>query len=204
MTGRLVLAGLTGAIGSGKSLVAGVFRELGAQVVDADAVSRELLEREAAGWQAIRQAFGERFFTLAHNLDRAKLRSAIFNDKALRTRVDALLHPLIRRKIKEICGLAAKEAGNGTLLIVVEVPLLYEAGWQDDFDVVVVVNAARAICLDRIKARDKVTARAGERALAAQMDIEKKVSLADHVIDNSGDVQATRRQIEVLVKKLIG
>jgi dephospho-CoA kinase len=199
---------LTGAMGSGKSLVAEIFREQGARIVDADEISRSLLEPDALGWRAIRAEFGDRFFNAGLTVDRKKLRAAIFNDEPLRNKVNSILHPLIRHAINDICLNEAGFKSNQTdvigrsLITVVEVPLLFEVGWQEDFDLIIVVSADDETCLTRVMSRDGVDRQAALAAFATQMGLAEKARMADHVIDNSGDIAATARQVKKLYVSL--
>jgi dephospho-CoA kinase len=195
MSGKGLRIGLTGSIGTGKSRVAELFKAHGARVIDADQIGRLILEPGKKGWQALQAAFGERFFNSDQTVDRQKLRSAIFTDRTLRTELDKLLHPLIRQEIELACQEEAE-------LTVVEIPLLYETGWQEDFDLVVVVAADDQRCLSRIMARDGVSRPEAKQALAAQMGIKEKVALADHVIDNNGAWSDTVSQVDGLINKL--
>lgn len=204
----LVLA-LTGGIGSGKSSVAELFQAHGAQLISADQVARELLEPGALGWLSLRAELAGRFFDAAGRVDRVALRRAIFSDAALRARVDRLLHPLIRARIAELVGGAGRMARpNPTRSpvyrgIVVEVPLLFEAGWQDDFGWVVVVRSDDEQAVRRLMARDLVSRPEAEAALATQMPMREKIARADQVIDNRGDLAATALQVAQLIERLI-
>ncbi|MFO7604683.1 MAG: dephospho-CoA kinase [Desulfurivibrionaceae bacterium] len=199
---------LTGPIGSGKSTVADLFRAQGARVVDADQIARRLLEPSEPGWRALRKEFGDYFFNAERTVDRQKLRENIFRDPAIRKKVDSLLHPLIRTAINENClkAIGTDQDFSNQVdvppLTVVEVPLLYEVGWQDDFDLVIVITADEELCLDRVMARDGVDRAAALAAFSAQMSPAGKVGMADYVIDNSGDIEATARQVKKLYDKL--
>lgn len=199
MTEKNLLIGLTGGIGSGKSRVAELFMAHGAQVIDADQIGRLILEPGEKGWQALQTAFGSRFLEIDQTINRQKLRSAIFSDRALREEVDNLLHPLIREDIIRVC---CDNQGQVRQLRLVEVPLLYEAGWQKDFDLVVVVAADKETCLTRIMARDGVNRHEAEQALAAQMNIQEKVARADIVINNGGAWSDTVAQVDELIREL--
>jgi len=205
----LPLLALTGGIGTGKSTVAELFRQHGALVISADLVSRELLEPKAAGWGKIHQEFGGRFFDATGRLDRATLRQAIFADPALRRRLDSLLHPLIRSRIGELVAGAAGAAwpvASKTPVfpgIVVEVPLLYEAGWQDDFGCVVVVRSEEEQAVLRLMGRDQLSRGEALAALAAQLPLAEKLAWADLVIDNRGELAATARQVAELIARLM-
>jgi len=197
----LTVIGLTGGMASGKSAAAAVLREaLGCERIDADQVCRELLAPGQTGWLAMAAEFGDLFFLGNQNLDRVRLRRELFQDEVLRRRLDHLLHPLVKEAIANRLA-AINMTGS---LVVVEVPLLFEAGWQDEFDVVVVVSAGPEQCLARLMRRDQVPRGEAEAALAAQWPLAEKARRARHVIDNSGDWPATRRQLLVLAELLAG
>ncbi|MEN8135679.1 MAG: dephospho-CoA kinase [Thermodesulfobacteriota bacterium] len=209
---------LTGAMGAGKSRVAALFRELGARVVDADEVSRRLLEPHAMGWSALATEFGDRFFQIDLTVDRIKLRAAIFSDEDLRNKVNSVMHPLIKEAINEICAgeICAGEICAGELgvkadslndavrskITIVEVPLLFEVGWQGDFDRVIVVTADEETCLKRVMRRDGVERSSALAAFATQMSLAEKAGMADHVIDNNGVLAETARQVKELYLSL--
>lgn len=205
---HLPLLALTGGIASGKSAVADLFRGHGALVLSADLVGRELLEPGAPGWLILHEEFGGHFDDVSGRLDRGALRRAIFGDAGLRARVDSLLHPLIRMRIAElVAGAEGAVLPIPTLRptfagTVVEVPLLYEVGWQSDFACVVVVWADHRQALARLMARDHVDQAAAEAAIAAQLPLAEKIARADMVIDNRGDLRDTARQVAQLIERL--
>jgi len=187
---------ITGGMGSGKSSVAACLCEIsGARGLNADTVCRQLLEPGAPGWLAVRGAFGERFFLADLQLDRPRLRKVLFADHEFRRELDALLHPLVR---KEIAAWLGKESGHlfpAPARFVVEVPLLYEAQWEQDFSQVVVVYADEQACLRRIMLRDRISEAEAQKALATQMPLPAKALRAPHVIDNSGPWPDTALQV---------
>lgn len=191
---------VTGGMGSGKSSVAAYLCEItGARSLNADTLCRELLAPEAAGWLAVRTAFGERFFLADQHLDRPLLRRVLFEDHEFRQAINALLHPLVRNEIadrieQEIGRLSAAEAQSQTRFVV-EVPLLYEAHWEHDFSRIVVAYADAEACRRRIMLRDRISEAEAEKAMAAQMSLAHKALLADYVIDNSGPWSNTCLQI---------
>lgn len=198
---RRASVAVTGGIATGKSRVAACLAELsGAGRLDADAVCRDLLRPNAAGWRALRQEIGSNFFWPDGELDRPRFREHLFADTALRERVNGLLHPLAREAMHWQAE-AWLAAGTYSRLVV-EVPLLFEAGWQADYHQVVVVTALPEVCLRRLMARDGVSRQDAMQAMAAQMPLEEKVRLADWAIDNSGDWDATRHRIEALLPDL--
>lgn len=190
---------ITGGMGSGKSSVAAYLCELGgAKGFSADTICRQLLEPEAQGWLALRTAFDDRFFLQDQQLDRPLLRKVLFENQEFRHELNGLLHPLVR---SEIAGCLEREMDRlpeAQARFVVEVPLLYEAHWEDDFSHVVVVYADGPTCLRRLMLRDGISEAEAKQAFAAQMPLEHKARLADHVIDNSGSWPDTCLQIEHL------
>ena len=191
--------GLTGGIGSGKSSVAAwIKNNCGWRYIDADAVVRSLLEPKAAGWRSLKNILGQEFFDSQGALKRELLRSVIFKDKDLRRGVEQAVHPLVLEKIKaEIDGCRA-----GDKKMLVEVPLLYEAGWQKYFDAVIVVYAEPELCLQRVKERDGVSGSEASVAIAAQIPLKEKIEMADYVIDNSGSWPETIMKLDRLLTSL--
>jgi len=199
---RAVVA-VTGGMGSGKSSVAAYLCEIsGAGSLNADTLCRRLLEPGAAGWLAVRKAFGERFLLADQSIDRPLLRKALFDEHQFRQDLNALLHPLVRNEIiscleKAIGRLSGAEV-QSQARFVVEVPLLYEAHWEHDFSRVVVAYADAEACLRRLMLRDRINEAEAKKAMAAQMSLAHKALLADHVIDNSGSWSDTCLQIRHL------
>lgn len=197
------LLGVTGGIGSGKSSVCRLLASsCRAGVVDVDQCCRQLLAPQQPGWLALRDGadglagLGADLFLADGGIDRPALRERLFADPQVRSRVDALLHPLARQAM-----LAAVAASPGPMVLV-EIPLLYEAGWERDVDAVLVVYARRGARCCRIMQRDGVSRRQTTRAIAAQMDLGEKARRADMVIDNSGAWSHTREQVLALGKSL--
>jgi len=183
---------VTGGIGSGKSRVCRYLADIcQLPVVDLDRICRQLLQPGARGWLALKEHIDERFFDPAGDLDRAAFRSALFADNELRSRVDALIHPLARLEMT-----AQVTSIGGPVLV--EIPLLFEAGWNEDVDLIVVVYADPSVCCRRIVERDHVSVAQARQAISAQHCLVEKALQADHVIDNSFSWQATCRQIRQL------
>jgi len=192
--------GLTGTLGSGKSSVARFLQNsLAAESIDADLICRQLLEPDARGWHALQQTLGREYFKADGTVDRARLRNGLFRDDNLRTRVNHLLHPLAREEVVRRLQEIAQRSGGP---VVVEVPLLFEAGWEDIFDRIIVVYADCTSCCERIMQRDGVSFAEASSGLTAQSSLAAKVVRADHVIDNSGSWAATCLQLLHLKKIL--
>ena len=193
--------GLTGGMGSGKSTVATFMCEVsGAKHIDADHVCRQLLEPHEKGWCAIKNIFGGEYFRPDQTIDRPRLRHEIFHDKEVRNQLNLLLHPLVR---DEIAGVIQNMTDSHAVnKLIVEVPLLFEAHWQQDFGATIVVYADNAHCLKRLMKRDQLSRSEAEVAIAAQWPLPEKVLLADHVINNNGTWLATCLQILHLARLL--
>jgi dephospho-CoA kinase len=188
-----LVLGVTGGIGSGKSAVSRLLADYClAPLIDIDRACRHLLQIDQPGWRGLRQLLAPSFFLDDGEVDRALLRECLFQDAALRQQVDSLLHPLARSVLRE--SLAAV---NGALVLV-EVPLLYEAGWESEVDRVLVVYARRGVRCRRIVDRDGCSQRSAVRAMAAQMPLAEKVCRADYCIDNSGPWTSTRKAVIML------
>jgi dephospho-CoA kinase len=176
-----VQIGLTGGIGSGKSTAARRFAELGALVVDADAVAREVVEPGTEGLAAVVAEFGEQVLDGAGRLDRAALAEVVFGDEAARGRLNAILHPRIRAQAAE--RIAAAPAGT---VVVQDVPLLVETGQAGSYDLVVVVEAPAELRVARLGRDRGMTAEEARARMAAQASDAQRRAVADVVLVNDG------------------
>ena len=186
--------GLTGGIGSGKSMVGQIFAWLGAVVIDADQLAREVVEPGQPALQEIATTFGRDVLLADGRLDRSKLAGIIFADPAERARLDAITHPRIRARMDE--EIKARRSGPGVLIV--DIPLLYENDRTHSVERVIVVWVDPQTQLRRIRRRDGLSAEAARQRIAAQMPLDAKRARADHVIDNSGSREDTRRQVEAI------
>jgi dephospho-CoA kinase len=184
--------GLTGGIASGKSLVANMFAKLGPEIVDADRVAREVVAPGEPVLAALREAFGAEVLSSRGELDRAALRKLVFADAEKRRTLDALLHPLIRARL-----LARLDQVRGPYAIIA-VPLLVETDFAALVDRIAVVDCPESVQLERLMRRDGIPRTEAVAMIAAQADRATRLRAAHDVIDNSGDVEATRRQVALL------
>jgi len=193
----MLVVGLTGGIGSGKSSVSDLFEDLGVPVIDADIVAREVVE---PGEQALREIigqFGEGVLTPDGRLDRRQLRERVFQDEAARKALEGILHPRIRQRMRErLTRLDAPYA-------IFSVPLLVETGQHLAVDRVLVVDCPPEEQIRRIRARDNSSAEQARAILAAQIPRNQRLRLADDVIDNSGAIEALERQVRALHQKYL-
>lgn len=195
--------GLTGGIGAGSTLVAGILRELGALVIEADQVSREVVARGTDAFRQIVDAFGPEVLRPDGTLDRRALGRFVFRDPAARGRLNAITHPEIRRRIREQVERLAAERPDA--VVILDIPLLLDTAGREVFslDGVIVVRATREQQIGRLMARDGLTREEAAARLAAQRPVEEKAAEADYVIDNSGSVEETRRQVQALWASLL-
>ncbi len=188
----MLIIGLTGGIGSGKSTVAGLFQKLGAPVYDADVEARRLVTPGQATLQQLARAFGEQILQHDGTLDRAKLRTLVFSDPDQRRRLEAILHPPIR------AALQAQVAATDTLYCMLVIPLLFEADQRDLVNRVLVVDVPEAQQMARTIARSGLDRTTVEHIMSAQWPRAQRLAQADDVIANTGSFDDLRAQVETL------
>ena len=195
------IIGLTGGIACGKSTASTELRALGAAIIDADALAHELSQPHQPLYNAYVQRFGREIVTADGTLDRAAIARRVFADPAVRAEVDAIAHPLIRMAAEERLRAARDENKRAAVL---DVPLLFEAGWDALADETWVVALPREEQLARLLARDTSMDEGEARArIAAQMPLAEKCARADVIIDNSGTKEEIREYIGKLWKERI-
>ncbi|MCF8032013.1 MAG: dephospho-CoA kinase [Desulfarculaceae bacterium] len=197
----MLKVGLTGGIASGKSTVDRMLVEMGAFLVDTDQLSRRAVAPGAPALAEIAQAFGPRVIAPDGSLDRGRMRELAFGDARARARLDAIVHPKVAEMMEaELARLVAKHPRG---VAVIDVPLLFESGWQRGLDRTVLVYIPCQEQLARLMARDGCTRQQAETALGAQMPLKNKRALADFLVDNSGGLDETLRQVKRLWQQLI-
>ena len=189
--------GLTGGIASGKSAVAGMFAEHGVPVIDTDDVARQVVEPGQPGLDAVIDRFGRDLLTPEGDLDRRGLRKHVFDDANQRRDLEAILHPLIRTRTLEL----ANRAGGPYHVLVV--PRLVETGFDALVDRVLVVDCPEDQQRSRLLARDDETPARIDRILAAQVDRDARLAIADDIVDNAGSLAQTRAQVAELHAKYL-
>lgn len=193
----MLVIGLTGGIGSGKTAVSDRFARHGAPVVDTDQLARELVEPGQAALAEIVAHFGPGCLDDAGRLHRARLRERVFADAEGRRRLEAILHPRIRTRVRE------RVAALTTPYCVIVIPLLAETGKMDLMDRVLVVDAPETEQIRRVMARDRVSETQARRILAAQAGRAQRLALADDVLENVGDLEALDRQVAFLHQRYL-
>jgi len=194
---RPLRIGLTGGIASGKSTVAELFAALGVPVIDTDQLARALVEPGQPALAAIAAAFGPGLIGDGGRLDRAQLRARIFASPEARARLEAILHPRIRRATLAACS----EAGGPYQLIVV--PLLFESGFDALVDRALVVDCTEDRQRQRLASRDGETPERIEQILAAQLPREQRLAAADEVLPNEGELAALRAAVTTLHQRYL-
>ena len=198
----MVIIGVTGSIGTGKTTVSGMFRRMGAVVIDADEISHQLIYPGKAAWKKVVSAFGKTVLRRDHFIDRKILGRKVFSDRRLLKKLSGIIHPLV---YKEIRGKIAKiKRSDPSAIVVVDVPLLLESGGQKQVDKVIVVTAPRSIQLARACGKFGIGRSEVSRRIKAQMPLKEKVKAADFVIDNGGSLVSTAKQSRAIWKKLVG
>lgn len=193
--GTPLRVGLTGGIASGKSTVAGLFAELGVEVIDADEAAREAVRPGSPALAEIAAAFGQAVLTPQGTLDRAAMRAEAFADPDKRRRLEAILHPRIRARIAERVA-----AVQGPYCII-EIPLLVESGWQEGLDRVLVVDATEQEQIARARTRSDLTAAQVTAIIRTQATRGRRLAAADEVIANHDGREALVSQVRELHEK---
>ncbi|RYB90851.1 dephospho-CoA kinase [Nocardioides glacieisoli] len=186
-----VRVGLTGGIASGKSSVSAILAELGAVVIDADLIAREVVARGTPGLDAVVAEFGPELLTSEGDLDRPAMGALVFGDAAERKRLEAIIHPLVHARSAEL----EAEAGDHAV-VVHDIPLLAEVGRAGSFDEVIVVDAPADLQVSRMVEDRGWTREDAESRIAAQATREDRLAIATHVIENTGTLSDLRARVE--------
>lgn len=196
----MLVVGLTGGIASGKSLVSDEFKRLGAALVDADILAREVVAPGSTGLAQLVKHFGADILTHKHELNRAALRELIFGNTEHRKTVDGLLHPLIHKLADEQL---ASAADSDAPYAVYAIPLLVETKQQNRFDQIVVVDVPTELQISRLVKRDGGTVEKAQAILDSQASREARLAIADNVIDNGGSIESTLEQVATLHQRFL-
>ena len=194
----MLRVGLTGGIASGKSEVSRRLAELGAVLVDADVLAREVVEPGSEGLAEVAEAFGQGVLTDDGGLDRAALGTIVFADPRRRELLNSIIHPRVRARAAEI--VAAAPAGA---VVVQDIPLLVETGQAASFDVVVVVDAPDEVRIRRLEERNGMTEEEARARMAAQATHEERLAAADHVVENAGTLAELRAAVDRLWRDVL-
>ncbi|WP_026771084.1 dephospho-CoA kinase [Sediminibacillus terrae] len=193
-----LVIGLTGGIASGKSTIAGFLAEWNIPIIDADIISRQVVEKGETAYERIVDVFGEEVLLSDGNLDRGKLGKLIFRDKEKREQLNDIVHPAVREKmLEQRDAFAAK----GEEAVVLDIPLLYESSLTHFVDKVLVVYVDEETQRRRLMNRNGFSEEEATERMTAQMPLDKKAKMADEIIDNNGTIESSRQQLLTILKK---
>lgn len=188
----MLLVGLTGNIGSGKSTVAQLLSERGATIIDADVLARRAVEVGTAGFRGIVERWGTSILAADGGIDRGALRRIVFSEPAQLEQLNTIVHPEVERMR---ASLVVQARDRGDRLVVCDIPLLFERRMTDDFDRIVLVDAPRAVRLDRLVRDRGLRETEAMEMIVAQMPAELKRARADYVIDNDGTLTSLDERV---------
>lgn len=195
-----MVIGLTGGIACGKSTVSRMLAERAVRIIDADMIAREVVRPGEEAWSLVVERFGQDILLANDELDRAKLGSLVFSDEQARLDLNAIVHPAIRGRMRQLIKEAQEEK---IALIVLDIPLLYESKLEYMVEKVVVVYCTANLQLERLMERNGFDEEEARRRIASQLSIEDKRLWADYVIDNNGTLTETEQQVDELVGILL-
>ncbi|OEF95599.1 dephospho-CoA kinase [Desulfuribacillus alkaliarsenatis] len=191
--------GITGGIASGKSLVTEAIKNLGYHVVDADIVARDVVKQGTECYRQIVSEFGEDILEVTGEINRKKLGGIIFSDLKARERLNQITHPVIRSLV--LAEAAKIEEGEG--IVFLDIPLLFETGYEHAVDRTVLVYISHSIQVKRLIQRDAIDENYAKAKISSQMSLERKKELADYIIDNNGTTSSTIEQTQKVVEAIL-
>ncbi len=187
--------GVSGGIGSGKTTVCDMFKELGVPVIDADSISHQVTQKDGPAFQAIVDRLGESIVSESGELQREQLRKLAFADAAVREQLEAIIHPLVREEIaKQIDAVAS-------CYCLISIPLLLESDQAGNFDLILIIDCPEALQISRASRRDNADPVEIKKIIAAQSDRKSRLDKADDVIYNDKDLASLRKQVSSLHRK---
>ncbi|MST79783.1 dephospho-CoA kinase [Lactobacillus equicursoris] len=188
--------GLTGGIATGKSTASKILQDMGCQIIDTDLIAHQQAEVGQAGWLAIKKEFGDVFFKEDQTLDRKKLGQYVFNNPDALKRLSTVTQREILKEVKR------QMAQSTAKVCVLDVPLLFEAGWDQYCDLTVLIDLPEAEELRRLMARDGLTAAEAEKRIKAQLPLAEKRRRASYIIENTGTIEALRKKLDQLLAEI--
>jgi dephospho-CoA kinase len=194
----MLLVGLTGGIGTGKSTVARMLEKRGAVVFDADVLARQAVAPGTPGFDQVVERFGPNVLAPGGGLDREALASIVFSDPAARRDLEGIVHPEVRRMFAEGC----EEYRESDRVVVFSAPLLVETGMHTAFDLLIVVSAPVATQIERLMRGRGMAERNVQARIAAQLPLEAKAEVADILVDNEGTLEDLERRVELVWRDL--
>ena len=196
----MLVAGLTGGIATGKSTVSKFLQEAGAIIIDADKIAYDAVKKGTTAWQQVVDHFGRDVLLPDGEIDRPALGDIVFNDPKQKQALNRIVHPYVFSEVAEHLKVIEKETPDA--VVILDVPLLIESGMHRGMSDVIVVYVPEALQLKRLMARDNLSEADAKARINSQMPIEEKKGFAGIVIDNSGDIEATRSATQALFQAL--
>ena len=191
-----ILLGLTGEIGSGKSLAASYFKKLGAKIIDADLVSRQLVEPGQAAWNDLIKMFGIEFFNPDQTLNREKIAAEVFQNAEKKSLLENIIHPRVMAEEQKLYN--SYQQSNPEAVVMIDSPLLIESGNYKNVDKIIVVQSSADLQIRRVMARNGYSHEDAKNRLKTQMPLKKKLKHSDYTLNNAG----TRDELKVQVCNL--
>lgn len=190
----MLIVALTGGIASGKSTVAEMFKSLGAPLIDSDLLAHQALMPQGEAYQEVLAEFGTDILNEDQTISRGRLGAVVFESSSRLQKLNSIVHPVVLRNIET---LVSNYRAQGHKVVLIDIPLLYEAGRADEYDFVILVHVPVDLQRKRLSGRNTELSEIEiERRLSAQLPIDTKAERADFVIDNSGTIEKTRAQVE--------
>ncbi|MBW2309618.1 MAG: dephospho-CoA kinase [Deltaproteobacteria bacterium] len=196
----MLMVGLTGGIGSGKSAVARMFKDEGAYVIDLDELARRVVEPDKPAWRDVVAYFGTGILNPDRTVNRSALAEIVFSDPKSRKALEEVTHPRIFEEQDALLK-SIKDKGPRSV-VVIEIPLLFELSFQKKFDKIILVYVSRDAQIRRSRERDGISEEEVDQRLGAQIPIDEKRVLSDYVIDNEGSLDNTRDQVRAVMRDL--
>ena len=195
----MLVIGLTGSLGTGKTTVAAMFADFGAKVLNADRIAHQQITPKGACFKRVVRTLGKNILT-AGRIDRRKVAASVFTNSRQLHKLERIIHPAVRKvlrtKIQEF------KKGKGKVVVVMDVALLFESKLNVDSDLTVVVKTSRVTQINRAIKQLNITKADAKRRIKAQMPLEKKIRIADMIIDNNGTLTNTKKQVKQIWEKL--
>ncbi len=191
---------LTGNIGTGKSTVSWMFENLGVSTISADEIAHEALSPHSQTWENIFKRYGKTILLKDNVVDRDELAKIIFDDPRERKFLESLIHPYVRSEIAH--RIAALKKKNHPFVIV-EIPLLFEVGWENDFDAIIVVKCNKENEIERCQKKFNISRDDAIKRIGSQFPLERKIDSADAIIENDGPLEETEVQVKRLYHEMV-
>ncbi|MFP4445377.1 MAG: dephospho-CoA kinase [Desulfosudaceae bacterium] len=198
----MLIVGLTGGIASGKSVVADMLAEKDAIIIDADRIAHQVVKKNMPAWQDIVDAFGRDILREDGEINRKALGKIIFSDQSRRDQLNHIVHPRVFEEISRNIALVMEARETHNPVIILDIPLLFETRMNQELSDIIVVYVPEEVQLERLLRRDEAGREDAMARIRSQIPIEEKKRQADYVIDNSGPIAETRRQVEALFAEL--